>query len=81
MVIISVVANRQLRIPTNYLIVNLAIADLLLSTTVLPFSSALEIVDAWVFGKIFCDIWAAMDVLCCTASIFSASAPFPSTGI
>ncbi|XP_040201166.1 alpha-1B adrenergic receptor [Rana temporaria] len=74
MVIISVVANRQLRIPTNYLIVNLAIADLLLSTTVLPFSSTLEIVDAWVFGKIFCDIWAAMDVLCCTASIFSLCA-------
>ncbi|XP_072256524.1 alpha-1B adrenergic receptor [Pyxicephalus adspersus] len=74
MVIISVVANRQLRIPTNYLIVNLAIADLLLSTTVLPFSSTLEIVSAWVFGRIFCDIWAAMDVLCCTASIFSLCA-------
>ncbi|XP_018413353.1 PREDICTED: alpha-1B adrenergic receptor [Nanorana parkeri] len=74
MVIMSVVTNRQLRIPTNYLIVNLAIADLLLSTTVLPFSSTLEIVSSWVFGRIFCDIWAAMDVLCCTASIFSLCA-------
>ncbi|CAN2387346.1 alpha-1B adrenergic receptor [Pristimantis euphronides] len=74
MVIISVVTNRQLRMPTNYLIVNLAIADLLLSTTVLPFSATLEIADKWVFGKIFCDIWAAMDVLCCTASIFSLCA-------
>ncbi|XP_056373312.1 alpha-1B adrenergic receptor [Hyla sarda] len=74
MVIISVVTNRQLRIPTNYLIVNLAIADLFLSTTVLPFSATLEIADQWVFGRIFCDIWAAMDVLCCTASIFSLCA-------
>ncbi|XP_073423955.1 alpha-1B adrenergic receptor [Dendrobates tinctorius] len=74
MVIISVVTNRQLRIPTNYLIVNLAIADLFLSTTVLPFSATLEIVNRWIFGKIFCDIWAAMDVLCCTASIFSLCA-------
>ncbi|KAM3925993.1 alpha-1B adrenergic receptor [Leptodactylus fuscus] len=74
MVIISVVTNRQLRIPTNYLIINLAIADLFLSTTVLPFSATLEIVDYWVFGRIFCDIWAAMDVLCCTASIFSLCA-------
>ncbi|XP_044133856.1 alpha-1B adrenergic receptor [Bufo gargarizans] len=74
MVIISVVTNRQLRIPTNYLIVNLAIADLLLSTTVLPFSATLEIADFWVFGRIFCDIWAAMDVLCCTASIYSLCA-------
>ncbi|XP_069809302.1 alpha-1B adrenergic receptor [Dendropsophus ebraccatus] len=74
MVIISVVTNRQLRIPTNYLIVNLAIADLFLSSTVLPFSATLEIADYWVFGRIFCDIWAAMDVLCCTASIFSLCA-------
>ncbi|XP_053572193.1 alpha-1A adrenergic receptor [Bombina bombina] len=74
MVILSVVTNRHLRIPTNYLIVNLAIADLLLSSTVLPFSATLEIVAYWVFGRIFCDIWAAMDVLCCTASIFSLCA-------
>ncbi|XP_075715988.1 alpha-1B adrenergic receptor [Rhinoderma darwinii] len=74
MVIISVVTNRQLRIPTNYLIVNLAIADLFLSTTVLPFSATLEIANYWVFGRIFCDVWAAMDVLCCTASIFSLCA-------
>ncbi|OCT88165.1 hypothetical protein XELAEV_18016791mg, partial [Xenopus laevis] len=71
MVIISVVTNKHLRIPTNYLIVNLAIADLLLSSTVLPFSATKEIVGYWVFGRILCDVWAAMDVLCCTASIFS----------
>ncbi|XP_056141235.1 alpha-1A adrenergic receptor [Lampris incognitus] len=71
MVILSVVCNRHLRIPTNYFIINLAIADLLLGTTVLPVSATLEILDYWVFGRIFCDIWAAVDVLCCTASIMS----------
>ncbi|KAJ7997301.1 hypothetical protein DPEC_G00227550 [Dallia pectoralis] len=71
LVILSVVCNRHLRIPTNYFIINLAIADLLLSTTVLPVSATLEILDHWVFGRIFCDIWAAVDVLCCTASIMS----------
>ena len=25
----------------------------------------------WYFGAIFCDVWAAVDVLCCTASILS----------
>ena len=25
----------------------------------------------WYFGSIFCDVWAAVDVLCCTASIMS----------
>ncbi|XP_006631799.2 alpha-1A adrenergic receptor [Lepisosteus oculatus] len=71
LVILSVVCNRHLRTPTNYFIINLAIADLLLGTTVLPVSATLEIVDYWVFGRVFCDIWAAVDVLCCTASIMS----------
>ncbi|XP_037531813.1 alpha-1A adrenergic receptor-like [Nematolebias whitei] len=71
LVILSVVCNRHLRTPTNYFIINLAMADLLLGTTVLPVSATLEILDRWVFGRIFCDIWAALDVLCCTASIMS----------
>uniref|UniRef100_H2T6N0 Adrenoceptor alpha 1B n=1 Tax=Takifugu rubripes TaxID=31033 RepID=H2T6N0_TAKRU len=74
LVILAVVCNRHLRIPTNYFIINLAIADLLLGTTVLPVSATLEVLDYWVFGRIFCDIWAAVDVLCCTASIMSLCA-------
>ncbi|MEE6462840.1 hypothetical protein FKM82_001732, partial [Ascaphus truei] len=71
MVILSVACNRQLQTVTNYFIINLAIADLLLSTTVLPFSATMEVLGFWAFGRIFCDIWAAVDVLCCTASIMS----------
>lgn len=71
LVILSVACNRHLQTVTNYFIINLAIADLLLSTTVLPFSATLEVLDYWAFGRIFCDIWAAVDVLCCTASIMS----------
>uniref|UniRef100_A0A665TU62 G-protein coupled receptors family 1 profile domain-containing protein n=1 Tax=Echeneis naucrates TaxID=173247 RepID=A0A665TU62_ECHNA len=71
LVILSVVCNRHLRTPTNCFIINLAMADLLLGTTVLPVSATLEVLDYWVFGRIFCDIWAAVDVLCCTASIMS----------
>ncbi|XP_072486974.1 alpha-1B adrenergic receptor [Notamacropus eugenii] len=74
LVILSVACNRHLRTPTNYFIVNLAIADLLLSFTVLPFSATLEVLGYWVLGRIFCDIWAAVDVLCCTASILSLCA-------
>lgn len=33
-----------------------------------------QVLDYWVFGRIFCDIWAAVDVLCCTASIMSLCA-------
>ncbi|XP_043939041.1 alpha-1A adrenergic receptor-like [Protopterus annectens] len=71
LVILSVICHRHLQSVTHYFIVNLAIADLLLSSTVLPFSATFEILGYWVFGRIFCNIWAALDVLCCTASIMS----------
>uniref|UniRef100_A0A1A8G5W4 Alpha-1A adrenergic receptor n=1 Tax=Nothobranchius korthausae TaxID=1143690 RepID=A0A1A8G5W4_9TELE len=71
LVILSVVCHRNLRTVTYYFIVNLAVADLMLSSTVLPFSAIFEILDRWVFGRAFCNVWAAVDVLCCTASIMS----------
>ena len=71
LVIIAICINRNLRIPTNYFILNLAVADLLLGTAVLPFSATLEVIDYWAFGPYLCSIWAALDVLCCTASISS----------
>ncbi|KAF7655170.1 hypothetical protein LDENG_00060010 [Lucifuga dentata] len=71
LVILSVVCHRHLRTVTHYFIVNLAVADLLLSATVLPFSAIFEILDRWVLGRVFCNVWAAVDVLCCTASIMS----------
>ncbi|KAM7419272.1 hypothetical protein PAMA_016403 [Pampus argenteus] len=71
LVILSVVCNKHLQTVTNFFIVNLAMADLLLSIIVLPFSASLEVMGCWVFGRVFCNIWAAVDVLCCTASILS----------
>ncbi|XP_077992148.1 uncharacterized protein LOC144446272 [Glandiceps talaboti] len=71
LVLLAVALERSLRTVTHYFIVNLAVADLLLGTTVLPFSATYEIIPYWPFGPTFCDIWAAVDVLCCTASINS----------
>uniref|UniRef100_UPI00358DFCC3 alpha-1A adrenergic receptor-like n=1 Tax=Myxine glutinosa TaxID=7769 RepID=UPI00358DFCC3 len=71
LVILSVACNSRLQTVTNYFITNLAIADLLLSIVVLPFSATLEVLGNWSFGRVFCDVWAAVDVLCCTASILS----------
>ncbi|CAI9718403.1 alpha-1A adrenergic receptor-like [Octopus vulgaris] len=71
LVLLAVFVNSHLRSTTNYFIVNLAIADVLLGTLVLPFSASIEIIDYWAFGQTFCNIWAATDVLCCTASILS----------
>jgi len=71
LVLVAVFVNSHLRGTTHYFIANLAAADLLLGTTVLPFSVSLEVLNSWLFGELFCDVWAAMDVLCCTASIMS----------
>jgi len=71
LVLVAIISNWHLRGTTHYFIANLAVADLLLGISVLPFSTALETIDRWVFGETFCDVWAAMDVLCCTASILS----------
>ncbi|XP_038240741.1 alpha-1A adrenergic receptor [Dermochelys coriacea] len=71
LVILSVACHRHLQSVTHYYIINLAVADFLLTSTVLPFSAIFEILGYWVFGRIFCNIWAAVDVLCCTASIMS----------
>ncbi|XP_051971556.1 alpha-1A adrenergic receptor-like [Xyrauchen texanus] len=71
MVILSVAYHRHLRSVTHYFIANLAVADLLLSSVVLPFSAASEFLDRWIFGRTLCNAWIALDVLCCTASILS----------
>ena len=70
-VIWIILAHERMRTVTNYFIVNLAVADLLLSAAVLPFSATMEVLGFWAFGRTFCDVWAAVDVLCCTASILS----------
>lgn len=74
LVLLSVAINRKLRTTTNYLVVSLAAADLLIGSLVLPFSAILQLEKRWLFGSMFCDIWASTDVLCCTASILSLCA-------
>lgn len=70
-VLLAVYFDRRLRSTTNYFIVNLAAADLLLGITVLPLSASLEVLKYWPFGPLLCDIWASADVLWCTASILT----------
>ncbi|XP_072177858.1 alpha-1A adrenergic receptor-like [Diadema setosum] len=71
LVLLAVLMERKLRTVTNYFIFNLAFADLFLGTLVLPFSGTLQVIGYWPFGQKFCDVWASVDVLCCTASIIS----------
>lgn len=62
---------RSLRTVSNSLIGNLALSDFLLATAVLPLSTANECLGHWVFGRIACNVWLLVDVLCCTASLWN----------
>ena len=72
LVIVAFIIDKQVRQGgmSNYLIINLAISDLLLGIAVLPFSASYTTFGIWVFGKFLCEIWLVIDVLCSTASIW-----------
>ncbi|XP_038070780.1 dopamine receptor 2-like [Patiria miniata] len=73
LVILAVYRDRSLRRSvTNYFIVSLAFADLLIGGLVVPIS----IIDTlnngyWFLGRAICDLWHALDILGCTASILN----------
>jgi len=59
---------------TNYFIMSLAVADLVIGAVVMPFSIVLEASDGWwPFGADWCDLWHSLDVLASTASILNLS--------
>ncbi|XP_070685361.1 trace amine-associated receptor 1-like [Pempheris klunzingeri] len=73
MVTVSVAYFKQLHTPTNYLIVSLAVSDLLLGLLVM-FPSMIRCVEScWYFGDVFCKIYMSSDVMLCTASILNLS--------
>lgn len=74
LVVAAVITTRKLRTVTNIFIVSLACADLLLGFAVLPFSISVEVLDIWLWGVAWCNVWLAVDVWLCTASIISLCA-------
>lgn len=69
LVVIAVFTSRALKAPQNLFLVSLASADILVATLVMPFSLANELMGYWYFGQAWCEVYLALDVLFCTASI------------
>ncbi|CAG9815229.1 unnamed protein product [Phaedon cochleariae] len=74
LVIAAVYCSSKLRSVTNFFIVSLAVADLMVGVAVLPFSATWEVFKVWIFGDVWCQVWLAVDVWMCTASILNLCA-------
>ncbi|XP_060933304.1 5-hydroxytryptamine receptor 4 [Limanda limanda] len=70
LVMVALCKDRHLRKKkTNYFIVSLAFADLLVAVVVMPFAAIELTTGEWRYGEIFCLVRTSLDVLLTTASI------------
>ncbi|XP_064110721.1 octopamine receptor beta-2R-like [Macrobrachium nipponense] len=69
LVVISVFRHRRLRVITNYFVVSLAVADILVALMAMPFNASVEITGRWLFSYRMCDLWNSFDVYASTVSI------------
>ncbi|XP_076453480.1 uncharacterized protein LOC143288739 [Babylonia areolata] len=70
LVCLAVCWERRLQNMTNYFLMSLAIADLLVSVVVMPLGMIVELFGHFPLGAEVCVLWVSSDVLLCTASIW-----------
>ncbi|KAK3094931.1 hypothetical protein FSP39_007987 [Pinctada imbricata] len=71
LVCIAVAIVKRLRTPSNYLILSLAVSDLLVALLVMPFAATMDVLGYWPLGHIVCDLFTSLDLILCTASILN----------
>ncbi|EDW42430.1 GM25999 [Drosophila sechellia] len=69
LVIISVMRVRKLRVITNYFVVSLAMADIMVAIMAMTFNFSVQVTGRWNFSPFVCDLWNSLDVYFSTASI------------
>ncbi|KAJ6637260.1 Tachykinin-like peptides receptor 99D [Pseudolycoriella hygida] len=73
-VIWIVLAHKRMRTPTNYFLVNLSIADAMVSTLNVTFSFTYMLNSHWPFGTLYCKISQFVAILSIGASVFTLMA-------
>ena len=73
-VIWIVLANKRMRTVTNYFLVNLSVADAMVSTLNVTFNYTYMLNSDWPFGTLYCKISQFVAVLSICASVFTLMA-------
>jgi dopamine receptor D1 len=71
LVCVAILTDRNLRKTSNYFIISLAIADMLVASLVMSFAVGNDIMGYWPFAVKFCSVWISFDIMCSTASILN----------
>ncbi|XP_045124465.1 LOW QUALITY PROTEIN: allatostatin-A receptor-like [Portunus trituberculatus] len=71
LVVIVIIANKQMRSTTNYLIFSLAMADLLFIVFCVPFTASDYILPSWPFGSIWCQTVQYLTYVTAYASVYT----------
>ncbi|XP_077459267.1 histamine H1 receptor [Stigmatopora argus] len=71
LVLYAVKREKSLHTVGNLYVVSLAVADLIVGTTVMPLNLVYLLKDEWKLGRAICQFWLIMDYVASTASIFS----------
>ncbi|XP_060710991.1 orexin receptor type 2 [Hemiscyllium ocellatum] len=73
LVCIAVWKNHHMRTVTNYFIVNLSFADILVTIICLPASLLVDITETWFFGPVFCKIIPYLQTVAVSVSVLTLS--------
>ncbi|XP_029451556.1 orexin receptor type 2 [Rhinatrema bivittatum] len=73
LVCIAVWKNHHMRTVTNYFIVNLSLADVLVTITCLPATLVVDITETWFFGKTLCKVIPYLQTVSVSVSVLTLS--------
>ncbi|KAM4692747.1 orexin receptor type 2 [Discoglossus pictus] len=73
LVCVAVWKNHHMRTVTNYFIVNLSLADVLVTITCLPATLVVDITETWFFGKTLCKIIPYLQTVSVSVSVLTLS--------